>query len=68
MGNDLQRANNLILAEVKKAKHRIKWIDGILANCGKVSTEYWRDARAETVAYLNGLYKAYDIVWKELYK
>ena len=40
----------------------------MLANCGKVSTEYWRDTRARTVAYLDGLYKAYDIMFKEIHK
>ena len=65
---DLQRAYKLIHHEVKKAEHRIDWIDGILSTCGRVSAEYWRDTRARTVAYLDGLYKAYDIIFKEIHK
>ena len=65
---DLLHVYKLICHEVKKAEHRIDWIDGILANCDKVSSEYWRDERAKTIAYLNGLSTAADIVWKELYR
>lgn len=65
---DLQRVYKLLHHEVKKAEHRIDWIDGILEISGTASTEYWRDARARTVAYLNGLYKAYDIMFKEIHK
>ena len=53
---------------MKKAEHRIDWIDGILSTCGRVSAEYWRDTRDRTVAYLDGLYKAYDIMFKEIHK
>ena len=66
--SDLQRAYKLIQHEVEKAEHRIEWIDGVLAICGKVSAEYWRDTRVRTVAYLDGLYKAYDIVFKAIHK
>ena len=65
---DLQRVYELLSNEVKKAEHRIDWIDGILSTCGRVSAEYWRDTRARTVAYLDGLYKAYDILFKEIHK
>lgn len=65
---DLQRVYKLLHHEVKKAEHRIDWIDGILEISGKASTEYWRDERARSVAYLDGLYKAYDIMFKEIHK
>ena len=65
---DLHHVCELMYHEVKKAEHRIDWIDGILSNCDRVSAEYWRDKRVRTVAYLEGLYKAYDIVFKEIHK
>ena len=65
---DLLHVYKLIRHEVKKAEHRIDWIDGILANCDKVSAEYWCDERSKTIAYLDGLSTSADIVWKELYR
>lgn len=65
---DLQRVYELLSNEVTKSKHRIDGIDRILENCDRLSTEYWRDVRAEAVAFLNGLSKAVDIVFKEIHK
>ena len=66
--NDLQRVYSLMTAELTKAQHKIDGIDRIIENCDRLSVEYWRDARAEAVAYLNGIFRAWDIVWKELHK
>ena len=66
--DDLQRVYELLNKEITKAKHRIEMIDKIIETCERLSTEYWCDVRAETVAFLNGLSKAADIVWKELHK
>lgn len=66
--DDLQRVYKLLSNEITKAKHRIDGIDRILENCDRLSVEYWRDARAKAVAYLNGIHQAQDIVWKELHK
>lgn len=65
---DLQRVYELLSNEFTKAKNRIDRIDRILENCDRLSAEYWCDVRAEAVAFLNGLYKAIDIVFKELHK
>ena len=64
---DLQRVYSLLTAEVTKAQLKIDGIDIILENCNRLNVEYWRDKRAEAVAYLNGIHKARDIVWKELH-
>ena len=66
--SDLQRVYKLIHHEVKKAEHKIDRIDGILSTCDRVSAEYWRDTRTRTVAYLDGLYKSYDILFKEIHR
>ena len=65
---DLQRVYSLLSNEITKAKHKIDGIDRILENCNRLNVEYWRDKRAEAVAYLNGIHRARDIVWKELNK
>lgn len=65
---ELLRVYNLISNEIIKAQHKIYRIDRILEDCDRLSTEYWCDARAEAVAYLNGIHRALDIVWKELHK
>ena len=65
---DLQRVYDLISKEITKTKHRIEWIDKIIETCERLSVEYWCDVRAETVAFLNGLSKAADIVFKEIHK
>ena len=65
---DLQHVYDLLTKEITKAKHHIEWIDKIIETCDRLSVEYWRDVRAEAVAYLNGIHKAQDIVWKELHR
>ena len=65
---DLQRVYNLLMNEEKKAKHKIDRIDRVLENCDRLSADYWCDVRAEAVAFLNGLHKALNIVWKEQHK
>ena len=66
--SDLQRVYELLNKEITKAEHRIEMIDIIIETCERLSAEYWRDVRAETVAFLNGLSKAADIVFKEIHK
>ena len=66
--SDLQRVYELLNKEIAKAEHRIDMIDIIIETCERLSAEYWRDVRAETVAFLNGLSKAADIVFKEIHK
>ena len=68
MNENLQRVYDLLSNEVTKAKHRIDGIDRILENCDRLSSEYWCDARAESVSFLNGIHRALDIVWKELHR
>ena len=63
---DLQRVYSLLTAEITKAHLKIDRIDRILESCNRLNVEYWRDKRAEAVAYLNGIYRAGEIVWKEL--
>ena len=65
---DLQRVYSLLTAEITKAQHKIDGIDKTLENCNRLNIEYWHDKRAEAVAYLNGIYRAWDIVWKELHR
>ena len=65
---DLQRVYSLLSNEIIKAQHKIYGIDRTIENCNRLSREYWCDKRAEAVAYLNGIHKALDIVWKELHK
>ena len=65
---DLQRVYNLLSNEITKAQHKIDGIDRHIENCDNLNREYWCNVRVETVAFLNGLHKALDIVWKELHK
>lgn len=65
---DLQRVYNLLSNEITKAQHKIDGIDRHIENCDRLSREYWCNVRVEAVAYLNGIHKARDIVWKELHK
>lgn len=65
---DLQRVYDLLRNEITKARNNIHSIDRILENCDRLNCEYWCDVRAEAVAFLNGLFEARDIVWKELHK
>ena len=65
---DLQRVYELLSKEITKAEHRIEMIDIIIETCERLSAEYWCDVRAETVAFLNGIHRARDIVWKELHR
>lgn len=65
---DLQRVYSLLTAEITKALLKIDRIDRTLENCDRLNAEYWCDIRAEAVAYLNGIHKARDIVWKELHR
>lgn len=66
--NDLQRVYELLSNEFTKAKNKINRIDRILETCDRLNAEYWCDVRAEAVAFLDGLSKAVDIVFKELHK
>lgn len=65
---DLQRVYSLLTAEITKAQHKIDGIDRAIENCDRLSREFWYDKRAEAVAYLNGIHRARDIVWKELHR
>ena len=65
---DLQRVYELLSNEITKAQHKIDGIDRHLEYCDRLNREYWCDVRAEAVAFLNGIHKALDIVWKELHK
>ena len=65
---DLQRVYSLLTAEITKAQLKIDGIDRTLENCNRLNTEYWYDKRAEAVAYLNGIHRARNIVWKELHR
>lgn len=65
---DLQRVYKLLNKEITKARHHIEMIDKIIETCDRLSTEHWRDKRAEAVSFLNGLSKADDIIFKELHK
>ena len=63
---DLQHVYSLLSNEITKAQHKIDGIDRAIKYCNRLNTDYWRDKRLEAVAYLNGIHKARDIVWKEL--
>lgn len=65
---DLQRVYSLLTSEITKAQHKINGIDRTLEYCDRLNAEYWCDKRAEAVAYLNGIHRALDIVWKELHR
>ena len=63
---DLQHVYSLLSNEITKAQHKIDGIDRIIENCDRLKAEYLCNLRVETVAYLNGIHRARDIVWKEL--
>lgn len=65
---DLQHVYILLSNEITKVQHKIDRIDRIISECDRLNREYWCNVRVETVAFLNGLHKALDIVWKELHK
>ena len=65
---ELRRVYVLLSNEIIKAQHKIYRIDRILEDCDRLSAEYWCDVRAESVAFLNGIHRALDIVWKEIHK
>ena len=65
---DLQRVYSLLTDEITKAQHKIDGIDRALEYCNRLNKEYWYDKRAEAVAYLYGIHRALDIVWKELHR
>ena len=65
---DLQRVYSLLTLEITKAQHKIDGIDRTREYCDRLNAEYWCDKRAEAVAYLNGIHRARDIVWKELHR
>ena len=65
---DLQRVYSLLTAEITKAKHKIDGIDRAIENCDRLNCEFCYGKRAEAVAYLNGIHRAWDIVWKELHR
>lgn len=68
MNNELQRVYSLLTNEITKAEHKIDGIDRAIKCCDRLNAEFWCDKRAEAVAYLNGIHKSRDIVWKELHK
>ena len=63
---ELQRVYDLLVKEQNKVIAKIDRIDMIIDTLDLLNREYWTDARIEKVAYLNGLSKAADIVFKEL--
>lgn len=65
---ELRRVYNLLSNELTKAQRKIVGIDRAIAHCDRLEREYWCSVRAEAVAFLNGLFKGWDIVWKELHK
>ena len=65
---DLQLVYSLLSNEIIRTERRIDRIDTIISECDRLNREYWCDVRAEAVAYLHGIHKARDIVWKELHK
>ena len=65
---DLQLVYSLLSNEIIKTQHKIDGIDRTIEHCDRLNHDYWCDVRAATVAYLNGIHKARDIVWKELHK
>ena len=65
---DLQYVYDLLLKEATKTKHRINFIDNTIGRCDKLTALCLRDARAEAVAFNNGLHKAIDIIFKEIHK
>lgn len=65
---ELQRVYVLLSNEIIKAQHKIDRIDRIIPECNRLNREYWCDVRAEAVAFLNGIHRALDIVWKELHR
>ena len=66
--NDLQLVYSLLSNEIIKTQHKIDETDRTIEYCDRLQREYWCDVRAEAVAYLRGIHKARDIVWKELHK
>lgn len=65
---DLQLVYSLLSNEIIKVQHKIDGIDRVIEHCDRLNHEYWCNVRVETVAYLNGIHKARDIVWKELHR
>lgn len=65
---ELQLVYSLLSNEIIKTQHKIGGIDRTIENCDRLQREYWFDVRAKAVAYLYGIHKARDIVWKELHK
>ena len=65
---DLRLVYSLLSNEIIKVQRKIDGIDRTIEDCDRLSREYWRDARAEAVAYLHGMHKARDIVFKEIHK
>ena len=65
---ELRRVYDLLSNEITKAQHKIDGIDRTREYCDRLNAEYWCDKRAEAVAYLNGIHRAQDIVWKELHR
>ena len=65
---NLQRVYSLLSNEKIKAQQKIYGIDRAIEHCDRLNREYWCNVRVEAVAYLNGIHKALDIVWKELHK
>lgn len=63
---ELQRIYDLLVKEQNKVKAKIDRIDMIIDTVDLLNREYWTNVRIEKVAYLNGLSKAADIVFKEL--
>ena len=66
--DDLHSAYKKVGDEVAKAKARIVMIDRIIENCDRLSKDYWYETRKEAVGFLNGVYEAYDILFKAINK
>lgn len=68
VNKDLQHIYDLLTIEQNKVMAKIDRIDTIISECNRLNVEYWCNVRIETVAFLNGLNKASDIVFRELHK
>lgn len=66
--DDLHSVYKKVGDKVAKAKARIDMIDRIIENCDRLSKDYWYEARKEAVAFLNGVYETYDILFKVINK
>lgn len=47
---DLQHVYSLLSDEITKVKHKIDIIDKTLVSCDRLTSDYWVEVRAESVA------------------